>query len=260
MREIASTGRSRAQHNGLERRSTDNLEVVWGALIAAGDRRAADPGRRRDGAAARRRRPARGGAASRRPAASRASAGSRSSSGIFVPALAFLDLDRRDARHPPRRRDRDHRRRGRRLPRPPLVGEARRAGRPRPRSSSGSASGCTASRSRSLGVQTLPKPLGMALTIVGIVAVMNMVNFLDGLDGLAAGVCAISALSFCVIGLSRGDVNAAILTARRPRRLPRLPAPQLLSGPDLHGRLRARSCSASRSPPCRSRACRRPPP
>ena len=53
----------------------------------------------------------------------------------------------------------------------------------------------------------------MALTIVGIVAVMNMVNFLDGLDGLAAGVCAISAFSFSVIGLSRGDINAAILTA-----------------------------------------------
>jgi UDP-GlcNAc:undecaprenyl-phosphate GlcNAc-1-phosphate transferase len=64
-----------------------------------------------------------------------------------------------------------------------------------------------------LGVQTLPKPVGMALTIVGIVAVMNMVNFLDGLDGLAAGVCAISALSFTIIGLSRGDINAAILTA-----------------------------------------------
>jgi UDP-GlcNAc:undecaprenyl-phosphate GlcNAc-1-phosphate transferase len=64
-----------------------------------------------------------------------------------------------------------------------------------------------------LGVQTLPKPIGMALTIVGIVAVMNMVNFLDGLDGLAAGVCAISALSFTIISLSRGDINAAILTA-----------------------------------------------
>src|SRR5262249_37808559 len=63
-----------------------------------------------------------------------------------------------------------------------------------------------------LGVQTLPKPVGAALTIVGIVAVMNMVNFLDGLDGLAAGVCAISAFSFCVIDLSRGDINAAILT------------------------------------------------
>ncbi len=63
-----------------------------------------------------------------------------------------------------------------------------------------------------IGVQTLPKPVGVALTIVGIVAVMNMVNFLDGLDGLAAGVCAISAFSFCVIDLSRGDLNAAILT------------------------------------------------
>jgi UDP-GlcNAc:undecaprenyl-phosphate GlcNAc-1-phosphate transferase len=63
-----------------------------------------------------------------------------------------------------------------------------------------------------LGVQDLPKPVGIALTIVGIVAVMNMVNFLDGLDGLAAGVCAISALSFTIIDLSRGDVNAAILT------------------------------------------------
>jgi UDP-GlcNAc:undecaprenyl-phosphate GlcNAc-1-phosphate transferase len=63
-----------------------------------------------------------------------------------------------------------------------------------------------------LGVQDLPKPVGVALTIVGIVAVMNMVNFLDGLDGLAAGVCAISAFCFTVIDLSRGDVNAAILT------------------------------------------------
>jgi UDP-GlcNAc:undecaprenyl-phosphate GlcNAc-1-phosphate transferase len=53
----------------------------------------------------------------------------------------------------------------------------------------------------------------MTVTVVGIVAVMNMVNFLDGLDGLAAGVCAISALSFTIISLSRGDINAAILTA-----------------------------------------------
>jgi UDP-GlcNAc:undecaprenyl-phosphate GlcNAc-1-phosphate transferase len=64
-----------------------------------------------------------------------------------------------------------------------------------------------------LGVQTLPRPVGMVLTVVGIVAVMNMVNFLDGLDGLAAGVCAISAFSFTLIGLSRGDINAAIITA-----------------------------------------------
>ena len=42
---------------------------------------------------------------------------------------------------------------------------------------------------------------------------MNMVNFLDGLDGLAAGVCAISAFSFCLIELSQGQPAAAILTA-----------------------------------------------
>jgi UDP-GlcNAc:undecaprenyl-phosphate GlcNAc-1-phosphate transferase len=64
-----------------------------------------------------------------------------------------------------------------------------------------------------VGVQAFPKPVGIALTVIGIVAVMNMVNFLDGLDGLAAGVCAISALSFTVIELSRGATDAAVLTA-----------------------------------------------
>jgi UDP-GlcNAc:undecaprenyl-phosphate GlcNAc-1-phosphate transferase len=64
-----------------------------------------------------------------------------------------------------------------------------------------------------VGVWELPKPLGIGLTIVGIVAVMNMVNFLDGLDGLAAGICAIAALTFCLIDLSKGIISAAILTA-----------------------------------------------
>jgi UDP-GlcNAc:undecaprenyl-phosphate GlcNAc-1-phosphate transferase len=64
-----------------------------------------------------------------------------------------------------------------------------------------------------VGVHTLPSTVGIPLTILGIVAVMNMVNFLDGLDGLAAGVCAISALSFCLIDLSLGRPAAAILTA-----------------------------------------------
>jgi UDP-GlcNAc:undecaprenyl-phosphate/decaprenyl-phosphate GlcNAc-1-phosphate transferase len=64
-----------------------------------------------------------------------------------------------------------------------------------------------------LGVHHLHPGLGITLTIVGIVAVMNMVNFLDGLDGLAAGVCAICAGSFCLIDLSLGRPNAAILTA-----------------------------------------------
>ena len=64
-----------------------------------------------------------------------------------------------------------------------------------------------------VGREVLPAGVGVAVTIVGIVAVMNMVNFLDGLDGLAAGVCAISAGSFCVIDLSLGRPDAAVLTA-----------------------------------------------
>ena len=42
---------------------------------------------------------------------------------------------------------------------------------------------------------------------------MNMVNFLDGLDGLAAGVSAIAGLTFSVIALSLGKVDAAVLSA-----------------------------------------------
>jgi UDP-GlcNAc:undecaprenyl-phosphate GlcNAc-1-phosphate transferase len=64
-----------------------------------------------------------------------------------------------------------------------------------------------------LGVHALPSYVGVPLTIVGIVAVMNMVNFLDGLDGLAAGVCAISGATFCVIELSLGRIGAAVLAA-----------------------------------------------
>jgi UDP-GlcNAc:undecaprenyl-phosphate/decaprenyl-phosphate GlcNAc-1-phosphate transferase len=64
-----------------------------------------------------------------------------------------------------------------------------------------------------VGVHALPEWIGAPLTILAIVAVMNMVNFLDGLDGLAAGVCAISAGSFCLIDLSLGHADAAILTA-----------------------------------------------
>src|SRR5881398_3552162 len=42
---------------------------------------------------------------------------------------------------------------------------------------------------------------------------MNMVNFLDGLDGLAAGVCAICGFTFCLIALSLGRPQPAILAA-----------------------------------------------
>ena len=64
-----------------------------------------------------------------------------------------------------------------------------------------------------LGSQELSAWVGVPLTILWIVAIMNMVNFLDGLDGLAAGVCAISGVTFSVIALSLGKPDPAILAA-----------------------------------------------
>jgi UDP-GlcNAc:undecaprenyl-phosphate GlcNAc-1-phosphate transferase len=66
-----------------------------------------------------------------------------------------------------------------------------------------------------VGVHTLPKWVGMPVSVLWIVAIMNMVNFLDGLDGLAAGVSAISAFTFTLLALSlpRPEINAAILSA-----------------------------------------------
>ena len=64
-----------------------------------------------------------------------------------------------------------------------------------------------------VGVHALPEWVGVPLTILWIVAIMNMVNFLDGLDGLAAGVCAISGFTFCLIALSLGRPQPAILAA-----------------------------------------------
>ncbi len=64
-----------------------------------------------------------------------------------------------------------------------------------------------------LGVVDLPDWVGMPLTVVWIVAVMNMVNFLDGMDGLASGVCAIAGLTFAILALSLGKIDAAVLSA-----------------------------------------------
>src|ERR671931_379235 len=64
-----------------------------------------------------------------------------------------------------------------------------------------------------IGVHSLPEWVGIPLTVLWIVAIMNMVNFLDGLDGLAAGVCAISGFTFCLIALSLGRPEPAILAA-----------------------------------------------
>ncbi|HEX2495828.1 MAG TPA: MraY family glycosyltransferase [Gaiellaceae bacterium] len=64
-----------------------------------------------------------------------------------------------------------------------------------------------------LGSQELPEWAAGAATIVWVVAIMNMVNFLDGMDGLAAGICAIAGSTFAVIGLSLGAADAALLSA-----------------------------------------------
>ena len=66
-----------------------------------------------------------------------------------------------------------------------------------------------------VGVHVLPKWIGMPVSVFWIVAIMNMVNFLDGLDGLAAGVSAISAFTFALIALSlpRPEVQSALLSA-----------------------------------------------
>jgi UDP-GlcNAc:undecaprenyl-phosphate/decaprenyl-phosphate GlcNAc-1-phosphate transferase len=63
------------------------------------------------------------------------------------------------------------------------------------------------------GSQALPEWFAGGATIVWVVAIMNMVNFLDGMDGLAAGVCAIAGSTFAVIGLSLGAPDAALLSA-----------------------------------------------
>ena len=96
---------------------------------------------------------------------------------------------------------------------PAVVAEARRAARSPRRSPPGSVSTCSASPSRCVGVHQVPHWIGIPMTVIGIVAVMNMVNFLDGLDGLAAGVCAISGATFCVIELDYGRVAPAVLAA-----------------------------------------------
>jgi UDP-GlcNAc:undecaprenyl-phosphate/decaprenyl-phosphate GlcNAc-1-phosphate transferase len=64
-----------------------------------------------------------------------------------------------------------------------------------------------------LGVHDVPDWLGIAVTLVWIVAIMNMVNLLDGMDGLAAGICAIAGSTFAILALSLGRPEAAVLSA-----------------------------------------------
>lgn len=55
--------------------------------------------------------------------------------------------------------------------------------------------------------------VGVPFTLLWVVALMNIVNFIDGMDGLAAGVCAISAVTFAIIAVSLGRLDMGILAA-----------------------------------------------
>lgn len=55
--------------------------------------------------------------------------------------------------------------------------------------------------------------VGIPFTILWVVTLMNIVNFIDGMDGLAAGVCAISSVTFAIIAVSLGRYDMGILAA-----------------------------------------------
>jgi UDP-GlcNAc:undecaprenyl-phosphate GlcNAc-1-phosphate transferase len=57
----------------------------------------------------------------------------------------------------------------------------------------------------------LPVWASVIVTVLWLAAIINMVNFIDGLDGLAAGVCAISAVTFGLIAYGLFRVDTAIL-------------------------------------------------
>ena len=105
-----------------------------------------------------------------------------------------------------------------------------------------------------LGIHALPASVGVPLTIIWIVAIMNMVNFLDGLDGLAAGVAAIAGADVRRDRALAREAGRGDPLGDRLRRVRRLPPPQLLSGADLHGRLRraAARLRARDDRPCRA--------
>ena len=48
----------------------------------------------------------------------------------------------------------------------------------------------------------LPMVASVVITVLWFAAIINVVNFIDGLDGLAAGICAISAVTFGIIAFS----------------------------------------------------------
>ena len=64
-----------------------------------------------------------------------------------------------------------------------------------------------------IGDHDLPIAVAYVLTIVWIAALANLVNLIDGMDALAAGIVAIAAFSFAILGASFGRTTAAVLAA-----------------------------------------------
>ncbi len=63
------------------------------------------------------------------------------------------------------------------------------------------------------GTVFLLTPFGLAMSLLWIVGLANAMNFLDNMDGLCAGIAAVAALSFVVLGTLAGDPGTALFAA-----------------------------------------------
>ena len=92
-----------------------------------------------------------------------------------------------------------------------------------------------------VGIMSLGRDVGVAVTVLFTVVTINAINFIDGLNGLVAGVSAINAMAFFAYSyhlaeIGNSDVALADVDQRGPRRgVRRVPGAQLRVGPDLHG-------------------------
>ncbi|MCL5942781.1 MAG: undecaprenyl/decaprenyl-phosphate alpha-N-acetylglucosaminyl 1-phosphate transferase, partial [Actinobacteria bacterium] len=96
--------------------------------------------------------------------------------------------------------------------------------------------------------------VGIPFSLLWVVSIMNIVNFIDGMDGLAAGVCAISSVTFAIIAMSLGQDRS---WASWPRRSPEPPwgsCGTTSTRPASSWATRDRSCSAIcwEPSPCRA--------
>ena len=104
-----------------------------------------------------------------------------------------------------------------------------------------------------LGVHELPYWFSVVVTVIWIVGMMNVINLLDGMDGLAAGISAIAGATFAILALELGRPEAAVLSAIVAARASASCATTSTPRGSSWG-TQARTCSASSSPPSRSRA------